>query len=498
MSKKVAIIGAGISGLTAGIYALKAGFDVELYESHTVVGGECTGWERNGYHIDGCIHWMIGTRRGSDLYNIWETTGALGSSVEVVNHEYLSAYKHNEEIYYLYSDLDRLQEELIRISPEDGKAIKRFIKSVKACQRMFVPANKPFDLLSFSEKIKLFAKFIKVGKHLGKAGKYTVKEYIADIGSPIIQKMIQTVVPKNYAAHALLTTLGFRSSGNGGWPMGGSYEMAQRMQKKFESLGGKLFLGQPIAEIIIEDGKAVGVRIKKTGEIRKADYIVPTIDAHALLNKLLDGKHKDSYFDKRFGAPESYPLMSSTIISIGVEEDISNRPHTLLIDLNAPLQINSSVYKQITIKHYGYDAKFCNNGKSTIEVVLPDYELDYWNTLKQTSAEQYKSEKARIANAVISEIQSVYPEITDKIKMTDVATPATFKRYCSAYKGSYMSFLSIPNIKQENHKGTIDGIQNMYLAGQWVFPDGGLPMAAVAGKFAIQRICKQERINVAM
>ena len=43
--EKVVIIGGGIAGLTAGIYALYAGFDAEIYEKNTIPGGECK--ERN-------------------------------------------------------------------------------------------------------------------------------------------------------------------------------------------------------------------------------------------------------------------------------------------------------------------------------------------------------------------------------------------------------------------------------------------------------------------
>ena len=50
--KKVVNIGGGISGLTAAVYGAKAGLDVTLFEQHTIPGGECTGWDRDGYHID--------------------------------------------------------------------------------------------------------------------------------------------------------------------------------------------------------------------------------------------------------------------------------------------------------------------------------------------------------------------------------------------------------------------------------------------------------------
>ncbi len=60
--KKVIIIGAGIAGLTCGVYARINGFETEIYELHTIPGGECTGWDRKGYHFDGCIHWLMGSK----------------------------------------------------------------------------------------------------------------------------------------------------------------------------------------------------------------------------------------------------------------------------------------------------------------------------------------------------------------------------------------------------------------------------------------------------
>ena len=53
--EKVVIIGGGVAGLTAGIYARMAGFEAEIYEKNSIPGGECVGWNRKGYHIDNCI-----------------------------------------------------------------------------------------------------------------------------------------------------------------------------------------------------------------------------------------------------------------------------------------------------------------------------------------------------------------------------------------------------------------------------------------------------------
>ena len=49
MKKKVIVIGAGVAGLSSGIYAQKCGFDVTILESHSIAGGNCTSWKRKGY-----------------------------------------------------------------------------------------------------------------------------------------------------------------------------------------------------------------------------------------------------------------------------------------------------------------------------------------------------------------------------------------------------------------------------------------------------------------
>ena len=61
MSKSVIIIGAGIAGLTAGSYLQMNGYRTQIYELHTLPGGLCTSWKREGYTIDNSIHWLVGS-----------------------------------------------------------------------------------------------------------------------------------------------------------------------------------------------------------------------------------------------------------------------------------------------------------------------------------------------------------------------------------------------------------------------------------------------------
>ena len=49
--KNIIIIGAGVSGLTAGIYAEMNGFHAIILEKNPSVGGLCTGWYRKGHYL---------------------------------------------------------------------------------------------------------------------------------------------------------------------------------------------------------------------------------------------------------------------------------------------------------------------------------------------------------------------------------------------------------------------------------------------------------------
>lgn len=82
--KDVIVIGAGIAGLSAGIYALQSGYNVTIYESHTIPGGASTSWRRKGYLFEGGMHWLTGSSPKVPLNRIWRELGALDDSVRYI------------------------------------------------------------------------------------------------------------------------------------------------------------------------------------------------------------------------------------------------------------------------------------------------------------------------------------------------------------------------------------------------------------------------------
>ena len=160
--KKIVIIGGGIAGLSAGIFARLNGYESQILEKHHTTGGECTGWDRDGYHIDGCIHWMVGTKEGTGLRKLWDRVGAL-DGVEIYHPESFMAVEYGDTTVQFYRDIDRLKDSWTEISPDDKATIEEFCSDIKKLQSFEVPSGKPLDLMNFMEKGKFFFSMRNVG-----------------------------------------------------------------------------------------------------------------------------------------------------------------------------------------------------------------------------------------------------------------------------------------------------------------------------------------------
>lgn len=244
--KKAVIIGGGVSGLTAGIYLQKAGMQTEIYEKHTVAGGLCTGWKREGFFIDNCVHWLTGSREGSGLNQLWKEVGVLGEDVLLYQKEKFFSAELNGDKITFWRDKERTKKELLALSPEDAEQINQLMDVVKMAESMTVPVEKPFDMMSPIDYVKMGISMADMGKVMKLYGKMDIKELSARFHHPLIRMAITDYMPPGYQAYAFVVSYATVTGGNGDIPRGGSLEMAMRMVKRYQELGGTICTGTEV------------------------------------------------------------------------------------------------------------------------------------------------------------------------------------------------------------------------------------------------------------
>lgn len=490
--KKIIIVGGGIAGLSAGIYARLAGFDAEIYEKNAITGGECTGWRRKGFLIDNCIHWLTGTRKDTSLYQVWKTVGALEDETQYapISEFYTSTYQGQSAT--LWNDLERTEKELIAISPEDESEIRKFIQYIEYAKECVFPAEKPMEMLRLSDYVKMSVAMKDMPKLMKEYGSISLREYAERFQSPVLQHLMMDYLPPEYTAYSFMVSYATMADGNGGVPMGGSLAMAQRMQKRFLALGGKVFANREVACIMVDKGTATGIRLQD-GTICNADFVIPAVDFHVLFHKLLEPAWIPAEWKQAYENPDRYPVVSGFQAAYAVDASFAHGA-TVFIDCK-PFWLGNRECNRLYIKSYGYDPAFVQNGKMVLQINVPQTDADYvyWKGL---SSEEYKQVKEALITAVTKEIVRAYQELEGNIELLDSWTPLTYERFCGAYHGGYMSFVTTPGAKPLKLKGRIAGISNLFLAGQWINSPGGLPVAVTSGKFAVQRILRQEHSNI--
>jgi len=494
--KRIVIIGGGIAGLTAGIFAQKNGFESIILEKHHTMGGECTGWDRDGYHIDGCIHWLVGTKEGTPIRRLWESVGAL-DGVEIYHPESFLAFEYQDITVNFYRDLERLKSSWLEISPNDRSSIEEFCTTIQKLQSFQMPVGKPMDMMNIFEKIRFMASMKDIGPIMQKYSKTSVQELAGKFKHPALRGAINSFMPDgDFSAISVLFPLGTFTGNQSSIPYGGSKAMAMRMVDKYVSLGGKVETSCEVRDLTIKRGKVNNIYCRN-GKSFTGEYFIAACDANVLYERLLKGEYNDPKFQKRYSNPKVYPLASNIYAGIGYEGTMDDIPRTLRFPVHSiNINQNDKPIEHLQMTHYAYEKEFAPRGHSVVTFAINQFEpeLTAWERLIKDK-EQYKQEKTRIGNEVMKAMETRFPYMKGKLKLLDVASPQTYQRFCNAYRGAFMGFWPTLSGKSLAHTGKIKGLKNLILSGQWLQPPGGLPVALITGKDTIMRLCKKEKIK---
>lgn len=492
--KKIVIAGGGIAGMTAGVLLQKEGFTTEIYEKNALPGGQCTGWKREGYLIDNCIHWLTGTRPGSALHELWKEIGALGDDVELYKKEMFFSSKLNGQTLTFWRDKERTRKEMLELSPEDEKEINKLIDHVSMAETMTVPVEKPFDAMNLMDYMKLGMSMKAMGKVMKEYGNMDINELAMRFKHPLIQRAIVDYMPSGYQAYAFLVSYGTVTGGNGDIPKGGSLAMSLRIAEKYKEYGGMIYTNTSVETIILNGKKAEGILLAN-GKKVEADYVICACDTDYTFRRLLPEEYMPKELKKMYVDREKYPVSSGFQIAYAVDGVFTELTGTRVFSCDE-MNVGSQKVRCMSIQSYDYEPDFAPEGKMILQTNFSQTEEDYeyWESIYTDKAD-YEKKKIEIAEQALQRVVAEYPFLEGKIHVIDVWSPMTYTRYCNSYKGAYMSFVTTKQAKNITVPGVVKGIENVLLASQWLMGPGGLPTAAAMGKYAAWRIIKKEEKN---
>jgi phytoene dehydrogenase-like protein len=488
----IVIIGAGVAGLATGCYAQMNGYRTRIFEMHGQPGGVCTSWRRDGYIFDGCLQWLMGSRPGSPLNHIWQELGALAGR-EVVDHdEFLRVEGRDGRTLVVYTDADRLERHLRELAPADAATSHALCEVIRRCAALDRGAGPPRGLAELTS-------WLATGGHLLPAVPSLVgwlglswQELAARFTDRFVRDAIRSIcdVPDFPALLGLMPLIWLHAR-DAGYPVGGSLAFAQAIEQRYRELGGEISYGVRVDQILIEGGRAVGIRLADGTEQRAHD-VISAADGHATLFGLLEGRYLSPTIQRAY---QTQPIFRPLVqVSLGVARDLSSEPHALTFPLPTPAPIAGEVRESLTVRHYGYDPTLAPAGKSVLQVLLEtDYEQ--WVGLARDRG-PYDREKGRIAEAIVQALDGRFPGLAQDIEALDVATPLTWERITGNWRGAYEAWLptrgSIATmLRGGGIRQTLPGLERFFMTGQWV-SGGGLPAVAPAARSLVQGLCKRD------
>ena len=436
-SRKIVIIGGGIAGLCAGVYAQACGYQAEVLEQHTTPGGLATSWKRGDYRFETCIHWLVGSSPEGLLNAQWREVFDIDRLKFHYAEEYQRVESDGGQSLRVYADVNRMEAEFLREAPDDEDEIKAFTAAIR------VLADLPLqDLINGSWPRRAWA-MLRLAPRLPLLQHWATMS-AADYGKRFKHDLLRRFFGDNGTAEmsviALVLMFAWMNRSNAGYPIGGSKAIIDLIVERFRALGGTLRTDVKVAKIIIENDVATGVHLA-SGETIVADWVISAADG------------------------------------------------------GEPLQVDpQTALTNVTFRIFHYDPTFAPPGKTAITCFLPTFNFAYWVALQRNDPARYEAEKSRIADAVVAVLDRRLPGLSQRIETVDVSTPATVIRFTGNWKGSMEGFLPTPGSLFASRRQTLPGLGRLLRVGQWVSPGGGLPTGLMTARAAIQRICRQDGV----
>lgn len=495
MSPRILVLGAGPGGLAASLMLAKAGFEVTVIERMDRVGGRTSAIEAEGFRFDRGPTFFLYPRI---LKEIFESVGRdLFEEVPMtrLDPQYRLVFGKEGGVLDATPEVERMQQQLRKISPADAEALPRFLKENRRKLDNFAPIlESPFDswtqLFSWDmlKMLPLLKPWLSVDGDL--------KNFFQDPRTRLafsFQSKYLGMSP--FQCPSLFTILSYLEYEHGVYhPHGGCARVSERMAEIAEEMGVRFALGEEVQEVLFSGRRACGVLTDK-GQ-HAADAVVLNADFARAMTRLVPEPLRRGWNDRKIASRRF--SCSTYMLYLGVEGEVDAAHHTIYFsddywenikDITDRFQIpqDPSFYLQnagVT------DDSLAPKGKSALYVLFPVPHL-HENIDWEKEAPSFR----RLAYRQLARLG--LRDLEDRVVYEKLFTPADWLSQMEVYRGA--TFSMAHNLTQMLHlrpHNRFNDLERMYLVGGGTHPGSGLPVIYSSARISVDLLCEDFGLDV--
>lgn len=437
----VIIIGSGIGGLTTAALLARLGKRVCVLEQHYTAGGYTHSYEREGYEWDVGVHYI------GEVHKPWSTIRRVFDVISDGQLQWAPMDAHydriviGEQTYDYVAGREEFKAEMRRHFPDEGVALERYVDLLSEVSakvpRFFAGQALPRSvgvLYSKLRRLWLPDYFFK-----------TTREVLEGLTSN--QQLIGVLtaqwgdygLPPAEAAFVMHAMVAKHYITGGNYPVGGASKMAETIIPVIEAAGGHVFTYAGVDKVLVENGRAVGVRLQKDAiEIRAQQIVscaglVPTYtrllepqvaERHGLLTQLPKARLSAATLCLYAGFKGSAAELKlpKTNYWVYPTHDHDHNVSSFMAGQNAAMPL---IYISFpSAKDPAWDAQYPN--KATVEIVAPtqpEWFAKWKGTTWGKRGADYDAFKAELTAQLLETLYQHQPQLRGALDFCELGTP---------------------------------------------------------------------------